>query len=99
MITKDGRVRCASLVVASVAILAVPALSNLIVNAVRQVRYPAPGAFYPVNSRPMHLYCTGHGFPTVILDAGGGNEWMIWQKVKPEVAKTRARLLVRPSRN
>lgn len=39
MITKDGRVRYASLVVASVAILAVPALSNLIVNAVLRVRY------------------------------------------------------------
>jgi hypothetical protein len=31
-----------------------------------------PGAwgFLSVNGRPMHLYCTGHGFPTVILDAG-----------------------------
>ena len=88
MITKNGRVRYASLVIASVATLAVPALSNLIVNAVLRVRYPAPGASYSVNGRPMHLYCTGHGFPTVILDAGGGNDWLIWQKVQPEVAKT-----------
>ena len=36
----------------------------------------------------MHLYCTGHGFPTVVLDAGGGNDWLIWQKVQPEVTKT-----------
>ena len=74
--------------VACVAILAAPALSNLIVNAVLRSRYPVPGAFYTVNRRPMHLYCSGHGLPTVVLDAGGGNDWLIWQKVQPEVAKT-----------
>ena len=88
MITKEGGVRYASLVIASVAIFAVPALSNLIVNAVLRARYPVPGAFYSVNGRPIHMYCTGRGFPTVVLDAGGGNDWLIWQKVQPAVAKT-----------
>lgn len=88
VITEDGGVRYATLVIASVAILAVPPLSNLIVNAVLRALYPVPGAFYFVNSRPMHLYCTGHGFPTVVLDAGGGNDWLIWQKVQPGVART-----------
>ena len=57
MITKDGRVRYGGLVVASIAIRAVPALSNLIVNVVLRSRYPMPGACYSVNGRPMHLYC------------------------------------------
>jgi hypothetical protein len=62
MIIKDGRVRYASLVVASVAILAVPALSNLIVNAVLQVRYPAPGAFYPLMVGPCICTVPGMAF-------------------------------------
>ena len=86
MTTKYGGFHYASLVT-SVAILVVPAFSKLIVSAVLRARYPVPGAFYFVNGRPMHLYCTGVGFPTVILDAGGGNDWLIWQKVQPEVAK------------
>jgi len=36
----------------------------------------------------MHLYCTGHGSPTIVLEAGGGDDWLIWQKVQPEVANT-----------
>jgi pimeloyl-ACP methyl ester carboxylesterase len=87
VITKHGRVRYARLVIAIVAILPVPGLSNLILNVVLRSRYPAPGAFYSVNGLPMHLYCTGHGSPTVVLDAGGGNDWLIWQKVQPQVAK------------
>ena len=35
----------------------------------------------------MHLYCTGNGQPTVVLEAGGGDDWLIWQRVQPEVAK------------
>lgn len=77
-----------TVVVVAAAILATPAVVNVVTNTVLQHRYPVPGLFYAVNGRSMHLYCTGHGDPTVILDAGGGNDWLIWQKVQPEVAKT-----------
>ena len=77
-----------TVVVAAAAILATPAVVNVVTNKVLRHRYPVPGLFYAVNGRSMHLYCTGHGDPTVILDAGGGNDWLIWQKVQPEVAKT-----------
>jgi pimeloyl-ACP methyl ester carboxylesterase len=40
------------------------------------------------SSRPMHQDCSGHDAPTVVLDAGGGNDWLIWQKVQPELEKT-----------
>jgi pimeloyl-ACP methyl ester carboxylesterase len=35
----------------------------------------------------MHLYCTGSGIPTVVVEAGLGDDFIGWQKVQPEVAK------------
>lgn len=81
------KVRYTTLGVVAVAILAMPAFLNLATNAVLEARYPVPGSFHLVNGHRMHLYCTGHGSPTVVLDAGGGDDWLIWQKVQPEVAK------------
>ena len=51
-------------------------------------RYPTPGNFYSVNGYRMHLYCTGSGSPTVVLEGGRGADWIYWQKVQPELAKT-----------
>src|SRR5689334_13307282 len=51
-------------------------------------RYPVPGQFYLVNGHQMHLYCTGSGSPTVVLEGGRGDDWLYWQKVQPELAKT-----------
>lgn len=50
--------------------------------------HPIPGAFYLVAGHRMHLYCTGTGSPTVVLEAGLGDDWIYWQKVQPEIAKT-----------
>ncbi|SRR6266481_3686157 len=50
--------------------------------------YPAPGSFYGVNGHNMHLYCTGDGSPTIILDAGLGNDSLIWGKVQLELSRT-----------
>ncbi len=36
----------------------------------------------------MHVYCTGEGSPTIVLDAGMGNYSLIWAKVQPELSKT-----------
>jgi pimeloyl-ACP methyl ester carboxylesterase len=51
-------------------------------------KHPVPGQFYKVDGRRMHIYCTGTGSPTIILDAGLGNDWTIWGKVQPELSKT-----------
>jgi len=63
------------------------AVSGAVYNwlAVRHLRsiYPPPGKLYAVNSKPMHLYCTGEGAPTVVLEAGMGNDSLIWVKVQP----------------
>jgi hypothetical protein len=80
--------RITRLALPAAVVFLIPALLNTITNAVLRARYPMPGAFYLINSRRMHLYCTGLGSPTVVLDAGGGNDWLIWQKVQPELSKT-----------
>jgi pimeloyl-ACP methyl ester carboxylesterase len=69
------------------AMVALSATYNLAVSAVLQHCYPPPGAIYNVNGYAMHLYCTGASAPTVIVEAGLGNDFIRWQKVQPEVAK------------
>ena len=49
---------------------------------------PPPGETYTVDGRKMHIDCTGSGSPTIILDAGLGNDAAIWAKVQPALAKT-----------
>lgn len=50
--------------------------------------HPVPGRFYDVTGSVMHIYCIGSGDPTVILESGLGNDWLIWQKVQSQVSKT-----------
>jgi len=64
------------------------ALYNSACVRLLQSRYPVPGTLYQVNGHAMHLYCTGTGSPAVVLEAGLGDDWIYWQKVQPEVAKT-----------
>jgi pimeloyl-ACP methyl ester carboxylesterase len=52
-----------------------------------QALYPAPGKMYSVGGYRMHLYCTGAGSPTVVLEAGLGNDFRIWDLVQPELSK------------
>ena len=50
---------------------------------------PVPlGRLVDVGGRKLHLYCTGHGSPTVILEAGAGSFAIDWALVQPEVART-----------
>src|SRR5215469_16838232 len=84
------RVLFVSVLIAIVALAGAVVLSaayNLVVSAALQHRYPPPGKIYKVNGYAMHLYCTGVGAPTVIVEAGLGNDFIEWQKVQPEVAK------------
>ncbi len=48
---------------------------------------PMPGQLVDVNGRKAHIYCSGEGGPTVILDSGLGDTYYSWQKVQPEIAK------------
>jgi pimeloyl-ACP methyl ester carboxylesterase len=49
---------------------------------------PPPGENYLVDGHKMHLVCTGSGSPTLVLEAGLGNDALIWGGVLPTLAKT-----------
>src|SRR5580704_1424174 len=58
------------------------------VSETRERRFhPMPGQLLDNGGYSMHIYCTGQGSPTVILDAGMGDSFMSWQKVQPGIAK------------
>ena len=48
---------------------------------------PVPGQRYLIDGRKMHLYCSGSGTPTILIEAGLGSDWLGWQVVQPELAK------------
>jgi pimeloyl-ACP methyl ester carboxylesterase len=47
-----------------------------------------PGRMYSVNGHRMRIDCIGSGSPTIVLDAGLGNNGLIWGGVQPVLAKT-----------
>ena len=49
--------------------------------------YAPPGQLVQVDGRSMHLYATGDGSPTVILEAGGESWSLDWFLVQQEVSK------------
>src|SRR5215831_2425371 len=53
-----------------------------------QESYPPPGTLVDVGARRLHLYCTGSGRPTVILEAGASSFAIDWALVQPQVART-----------
>src|SRR5215472_7868091 len=50
--------------------------------------FPPTGRMILVNGRHVHLYCTGAGAPTVILEAGLGHASLNWAWVQRDIAKT-----------
>ncbi len=50
-------------------------------------KYPPIGKLVDVGGYKMHLYTTGTGGPTVVLDAGLGCNILWWSLVQPEIAK------------
>ncbi|MEN2792958.1 alpha/beta hydrolase [Sphingomonas oligophenolica] len=68
-------------------VLAVGAAYNAL--SLRHYRSTAgvPGKLFTVDRYKMHLFCTGHGGPAIILDAGLGDDSLIWAKVQPELSQ------------
>lgn len=48
---------------------------------------PPPGRIYDVNGYPMHLYCTGTGSPTLVLESGHGEDFTVWGKVQAALSR------------
>ncbi|MFN7999226.1 MAG: alpha/beta hydrolase [Bryobacteraceae bacterium] len=51
----------------------------------RRLNHP-PGQLVDVGGYSMHLYCTGQGSPTVVLDSGLGEYWISWYKIQPQLS-------------
>lgn len=49
--------------------------------------YSPRGQLYTVNGHQMHLYCTGEGSPTVVLEAGGYADSLWWYHVQAQLAE------------
>ena len=50
---------------------------------------PHTRKFHTVNGRQMHIYCSGAGSPTVLIETGAGATWLGWQGVQPGWRKSR----------
>jgi pimeloyl-ACP methyl ester carboxylesterase len=48
---------------------------------------PPPGQLVDIGGHRLHLWCTGNGAPTVILDTGLGGTTADWGFVQPDVAQ------------
>jgi pimeloyl-ACP methyl ester carboxylesterase len=53
-----------------------------------QRRFPPPGELIDVGSHRLHLNCTGHGSPAVILEAGNLGMSADWIKIQQRVVET-----------
>ena len=49
---------------------------------------PPPGEMVAVNGHAVHLFCTGSGARTYLLDAGAGGGVFEWWRLQPLLAKT-----------
>jgi pimeloyl-ACP methyl ester carboxylesterase len=49
--------------------------------------YPPPGQLFDVGGHRLHLYCTGSGGPTVVLEPGGGASSSDFAWITPAVAR------------
>src|SRR4051812_3258079 len=47
-----------------------------------------PGAIIRSHLGALHLFCTGHGAPTVLLEAGIGGNVLDWSLVQPKLARS-----------
>jgi pimeloyl-ACP methyl ester carboxylesterase len=63
-----------------IAVSAVPSHADL-------APYLHPQRLVDVGGHKLNIYCTGHGSPAVILDAGEGEGMSTWRKVQPAIAK------------
>jgi pimeloyl-ACP methyl ester carboxylesterase len=61
-----------------------------VATALERREYPRPGGLISVGDHQLHLYCTGNGSPTVILEAPAIGMSAVWADVQSRVsAKTR----------
>jgi pimeloyl-ACP methyl ester carboxylesterase len=68
--------------------LAIGLSSGINALLLHRERASMPGRRYTVNGHRMRIECTGSGSPTLVLDAGLGNDGLIWSAVQPTLSQT-----------
>lgn len=56
-------------------------------TAFERRQFPHPGELVDVGGHQLHIYCTGQGSPTVVLEAPAAGMSTAWGWVQPEVAQ------------
>lgn len=51
-------------------------------------QFPPPGQRVDLGGYALHLHCLGSGSPTVLLEAGLGNNLLVWHTVQGELAQS-----------
>jgi len=64
------------------------ALWNALVIRHYRNAFPPPGKLVTVDGHAMHLYCTGAGSPTLVLEAGRANDFLVWGKQQAPLSRT-----------
>jgi pimeloyl-ACP methyl ester carboxylesterase len=69
-------------------LLAVGFAFETVASALDRRAFPAPGVLVDVGGHRLHLWCTGQGSPTVVLETGLGATSSAWALVQPAVASS-----------
>jgi pimeloyl-ACP methyl ester carboxylesterase len=72
----------------AVAAMLIAASSAFNAAALYRFYHAPPGQTFQVDGHVMRIDCSGSGSPAIILDAGLGNDGLIWGGVQPALAKT-----------
>ena len=84
--------RAARIAGALLALLILLGGSGLAYQAISEARdmnqYPPPGQLIDIGGYRLHLYCTGHGDPTVILESGLAGPALQWALVQQELEES-----------
>jgi pimeloyl-ACP methyl ester carboxylesterase len=59
-----------------------------VATALERREFPHPGRLVDVGGHQLHLYCTGEGTPTVVLEAPAAGLSAAWGWVQPAIAET-----------
>jgi pimeloyl-ACP methyl ester carboxylesterase len=83
--------RVAVLLVALVTLGALTLAMGWLIETVRMHRLGRslpPGTIYKIGNYDSHLVCTGAGSPTILLEAGLGDDFLSWRRVQPALSET-----------
>jgi len=61
-------------------------LWNLAATKWQHARNPVPGNFYSIEGRQMHVFCSGTGSPTIIIEAGASANSLGWQGLQTQLS-------------